>query len=234
MFLSILAAIFALLVLVLLTPVRATVLWQEPDGFRLRLYVAGIRVFRVPAPKKHPKLSNYSKRAMEKRRRKQQKALMRQQKKHPQKTDLRPPKDTAPLTEKLSFLVQVIRTVIERTAHHVRITVDRLMITVGSPDAAQTALLFGAISPAVAFLCETLFQYSNLRIKHMDRFGVSPDFTADRIQADVCIHFHLQVWQMLAVALRAGLCLIGQRLPSGRKCSTRPSKGNAPSTSDTK
>ncbi len=230
MVLYILAGIAALLILILLIPVRATVAWQEPSGFRLRLHVAGIRVLRAPAPEKPPRLSEYSPRAMEKRRRKEERAQARREKRRQQhrgETSPRPPKDDAPLAEKLSFLTELIRTVIERTAHHVHITVDRLMITVGSPDAAQTALLFGAISPAVAFLCETLFQYSNLRIRHMDRFGVAPDFTSDRIRADVCVRFRLQVWQLLAIALRAGLCLLKRkaaRPPKKKKSSESESQ----------
>ena len=46
------------------------------------------------------------------------------------------------------------------------------MLTVASDDAAKTALLYGAASTALAGLAEVLDTYSNLRIRHAERFGV--------------------------------------------------------------
>ena len=107
------------------------------------------------------------------------------------------------LADKISFVTELAKTILSRTLSHARVKVYRLAITVASSDAAKTALLYGAVSPAVAFLLETLEQFSNLKIASDAPIGVQADFTDDHCHADLHVRFRLLVVHLIDVALRS-------------------------------
>ncbi len=107
------------------------------------------------------------------------------------------------LSDKISFVTELAKTILSRTLSHARVKIYRLAITVASSDAAKTALLYGAVSPAVAFLLETLEQFSNLKIASDAPIGVQADFTDDRCHADLHVRFRLLVVHLIDVALRS-------------------------------
>lgn len=106
----------------------------------------------------------------------------------------------------------------------------KLHITVGSEDAAQTALLYGILSQAVAYVLEFLSLRTNLRIKKKNRGNilVDADFTAETITADLHLIFKLRVWHFFAMAFSALGGVIKNRLASQK----RSSQAETPTSSD--
>lgn len=190
------ACIFALMLLFLAAPVTLTVVMNDEHGFRLRGRILGLSFYRHPEKKKRVRLSDYSERAMKKKQEKQNK-------KERSAPSLPPPADDAPLTEKLSFATELASTVLRRSLSLAHVRVRRLTITVGSSDAATTALLYGVVSPALAFLLETLEQFSHLHISRNARVGVAADFTADRTRTDIHLRFRLRVIHLIIIALHS-------------------------------
>ena len=108
-----------------------------------------------------------------------------------------------PLDQTVRMVLALVKIIFARFGHHLRIDVTRLRLTVATGDAAGTAILWGAVCPAVGALLEILDRITNLRtLKHCE-IDVQPDFTAETFSADVCIAFSLCVWQVFDIALRA-------------------------------
>ena len=94
---------------------------------------------------------------------------------------------------------------------HTRVKIIRLAITVASSDAANTALLYGAVSPAVAFLLETLEQFTHLEIASDAPVGVQADFTAQQCRADVHLRFRWRVIHLLDILFRTMFHMISNQ-----------------------
>ena len=204
------ACIFALMLLFLSAPVSLTVMLDEEHRLRLRGRIAGIPFYRYPEKKKRVRLSDYSERAMKKK-------ALKQSKEKPSSTAPSLPGDDAPLSEKLSFATDLASFVLRRTLSLAHVRVSRLAVTVGSGDAATTALLYGAISPALAFLLETLHQFSHLHIARGAPVGVAADFTSDRTRADLHLRFRLRVIHLIIIALHTVIKTASHHSPVSKR-----------------
>lgn len=191
-----------MIVFILILPVTLSLKLDESGQLRLRLHILGIPLYRSPKRQKRVRLSHYSKRAMARRKKKEE----RRQKKKAKRCEESgasptPPPDKAPLIDKISFITDLATALLRRSLSHARVRVDCLTVTVGSSDAAKTAILCGVISPALAFLLETLEQFSHLHISPNTLVGVAPDFTSEHTQADIRLHFRLHVVHLADIAL---------------------------------
>lgn len=209
MFWYILAGIVVFLWLLLIIPLSLTVSLAEDGDLRLCGRVLGFAVYRSPR-KKHPfKISDYTPRAMRKReraqlrkcRRKEQRAL-RKSKKTPS-AGARTSRTDAdmPLTEKISIIRDIASTIFHRSLKHARVDVERLVITVATPDAAQTAILYGGVCAALSALTEVLHTFSHLRIRDASQYGVAVDYTSNQSRADVRLHFRLRLHHVINIAV---------------------------------
>lgn len=177
---------------------------DESGQLRLKLHVLGIPLYRTRKKQSRVRLSRYSKRAMARRKKKQARLHAKQTKRAAEgKASPKPPPDKAPLTDKIAFITDLSSTLLRRSFYHARVRVDSLTVTVGTPDAAKTAILCGVISPALAFLLETLKQFSHVHISPDTPVGVAPDFTSEQVRADIRLHFRLHVVHLVDIALHA-------------------------------
>lgn len=212
MFLYILAGLIALIALVLLIPLSLSVTLDEAGNIRLCGRILGIPVYRSPKGLRPVRLSDYTPRAIQRReraaKRKQQRQMRRAQRNakrkshHPVSGSQRPGNDM-PLIDKISFIKELACVILKRTLGHARVDVERLAITVATPDAAQTAILYGGVCTALAALTEMLDLHSHLRIRDTEQYGVAADFTSDNTRADIRLHFRLRVCHLFDIALHA-------------------------------
>ena len=204
----ILLGIAALLLVILCIPLSLTVVLDESGELRLVGRVLGFAVYRSPERERPVKPSDYTPRAIRRRERREmrrrQRALKRQQRKRAKQERAgkvaSPPNKWASLTDKLSFIKELLGVILRRSLSHARVDVESLAITVATPDAAQTALLYGGVCAALAGVTEALHLFSHLRIRDAARYGVAADFTSERTRADVRIHFRLRVHHVLDIA----------------------------------
>ena len=190
----ILAGLVALIFLFLFAPVSWTLIVNDRHGLLLRGRILGLPFYRYPEKEEPVRLSDYAHRteghpADEKR----------------AKEQVTPPHEDAPLTEKLSFAADLATSVLRRSLSMAHVFVKRLTVSVGSEDAATTAILYGTISPALAFLLEALEQFSHLHISRRAAVGVAADFTSNRIRANLHLRFRLRVFQVICIALHAAI-----------------------------
>lgn len=203
--------------MILILPVTLSIRLDEAGRLRLRLHTLGIALYRSEKKQRRVRLSHYSKRAMARRERveaRRQRKKAKRASEHPTPT---PPPDKAPLTDKISFITDLSTTLLHHTLSRARVRIDRMAITVGSTDAAKTAILCGVLSPALAFLLETLEQFSHLHIAKDAPVGVAPDFTSEHTRADIRLHFRLHVAHLVCIALHTAMHVMSRKAKSKKR-----------------
>ncbi len=212
----------AIILLILFIKLGVTVRSQGETSLTL-----GVGIFKIPIfPKKDKeiKLSDYK---IAKFRKKQAKlAAAEDKKKRKKRSDKKPsakdntaenaedqedqdtekPKrDIMGLVETVTELVKVF---LARFGRHLHIKVRRVVIIVGSEDAATTAVMYGAVCGAVQCLCELLYNCLNTRFTKNAEIRVEPDFCALKPQAEVDITFSVRVWQVFDLLIRTGIAYL--------------------------
>ena len=188
----ILFGVFALLALLLSLKLCFHIEYKEELAVTLR--VLGIPIPLYPRKQKRIDPSDYSLRALRKKRKKAAKKKEKRQKVTQRQTARK--KDP---TSVLSFLRRFLRILLDKTFGYLRIRVKRLKIRVATGDPASTAILFGAVNSAAIYLLELLDRYGNWDGKKNAELSVRPDFIAPKTTVDIHLVLSLRVWHAFAI-----------------------------------
>ena len=114
------------------------------------------------------------------------------------------PKKTLPeILDILSLVRSLVAIIVRKFFKHLRIKVARLKIKVATPDAASTAVAYGAITGAVNLLLPVLEQVKNFKLPDPKDFSIEADFLGDSIELDLSLSFSLRVWHVFDIAFGA-------------------------------
>lgn len=105
----------------------------------------------------------------------------------------------------VSMITDLARVFLTRFGKHLRIKVRRLVVVVGSEDAATTAVTYGAVCGAVQCFMELIDNCLDVRFPKSSEIKVIPDFTADKSSAEIDITFSFRVWQIFDMLIRTGI-----------------------------
>ena len=105
----------------------------------------------------------------------------------------------------LGKITSVINVFLNRFGHHLHIKVKRLVIIIATPDAAKTAVLYGAACGAVQCLMELLNDAVHLRLPNSENLCVVPDFTSEKTTAEADITFSFSVYQIFDILIRSAI-----------------------------
>ena len=191
LFLWILAAIFLILVLLLLLRVRFDI--QCSDETAVNLRILGIKFPLYPQTKKKVRVSRFKKGYPKQ---KEKKPAEKKAEKKPEK-----PADTIPLGEKIETVISLVKLLCAKLFKHLRLDVSQIVITVGGGDAASCAITYGIVSQAVVYLLAFLDDHMKIRKKRGGEIDVRCDFTAETTTCDILISASLTVWQLLDIAI---------------------------------
>ena len=120
----------------------------------------------------------------------------------PQKKEKKSIEDIISLVK---LLIEIAKKVLEKTWRYIRIKIERYDITVGTDDAAKTALIYGGVSQATSYLFTLLDETAHLRVKRKAPVNVGVDFLATETKASVQMDFCLRLWHILSIGLGAGI-----------------------------
>lgn len=187
----------------------------------------GIRVFRVirirlyPTKQKKPSLSRYSAKKIKKREEKlrlkqakkdakaAKKAAEKQQKKEAKKQKEQSGEVVkTPLSEQIHLIVELLKTILPKFGRALRIDLSHIVIRVASPDAAGTAILYGAISQSVSCLLALLDHITNVKANKDTVVDVTADFLSEKMSADVRISVSVSPLSLIGIAFSALFTLI--------------------------
>ena len=106
------------------------------------------------------------------------------------------------LLENLQMIAALIKAVYTETRGKLSLRVYSLRITVGTDDAAKTALLYGAVVQATAYICQLIESH----YQHVERDDgdmiVTPDYVSGTCSAEVDLRFRVTVPDGIRIALR--------------------------------
>lgn len=105
----------------------------------------------------------------------------------------------------VKLLIEIAKKVLEKTWRYIRIKIERYDITVGTDDAAKTALIYGGVSQATSYLFTLLDETAHFRVKRKAPVNVGVDFLAAETRANVQMDFCLRLWHILSIGLGAGI-----------------------------
>ena len=230
----------AILAFILLFKCKITIAYT--DCLTLTVTLLGIPFRILPKKQKKVNVRKYNLRRMRKKAEKRrlarakkaradrEKAALKKRRKAEQK-EAKKGQPKPPLGEIIHMVLELIKVVFARLGRHLRIDVARLRLVVATGDAAKTAVLWGAVCPAVGALLELLNRITNLHTVKDCVIDVVPDFTAETFTADICISFSLRVWHLFDIAFRALVALIKTKprapaapSPAAAKCQPVPNK----------
>ena len=188
--LYIISAILLLLLLCLFARVRIVLVYKEDARAYMRFLF--LRFSLYPQKKKKIRISDFSYKNLKKRKsNKKTTNKSRQSRSNPQKNTQRG----------FSSFYRILKALYPRLLRYFRIDATRIHITVGTGDAAKTAIAYGVVSQSVAYICAILDQHTNFHASHKSSIAVIPDFTAEKFSADCKICASLQAWQVLRLGL---------------------------------
>lgn len=115
----------------------------------------------------------------------------------------KPHTNTKPsLTENINLITDIIFEFLKTFSKHLHIKLAKIHIKVASPDAAQTAILYGAVSGSVAVLVDVLNGITNLDSLRNSSISVEPDFLSEKPEAKINISLSMRVYGALAVLIK--------------------------------
>lgn len=193
---------------------KATLTLEYASSFSVRLRVLCIDLPLFPSKKKKVDPRDFTpkkyRRMLEKKRKKEQKkrerAQLKKQKKEQKKKNESVAGSAKPKRSILG-IVSIVKALVEelppRLLRRLKIKLHRAVVTVASPDAAKTAVLYGAVSQALAYIVAFIDHKSRLVYADDAEVTVNVDFLAEKPSADVKISISLRVWHVFDLALTA-------------------------------
>lgn len=116
----------------------------------------------------------------------------------------------------VKLLIEIAKKVLEKTWRYIRIKIERYDITVGTDDAAKTALIYGGVSQATSYLFTLLDETAHFRVKRKAPVNVGVDFLSAETKASVQMDFCLRLWHILSIGLGAGIIYLRGMKKSGK------------------
>ncbi len=102
----------------------------------------------------------------------------------------------------LKLISSFISFLVKEFAPRLHVKLAKLHISVGSPDAAETAILYGAISGAVACIVDLIDEMTNLHPLKSKSIIVEPNFLSERCEAKINITLGLSVFSALKILFK--------------------------------
>ncbi len=96
-------------------------------------------------------------------------------------------KPPATITDNIKLVTEILSVFFKALPRHLHVKLAKLHIKVATGDAAQTAILFGAVSGAVACLVELLDSITNLGHLKTKSISIVPDYLSDKSDVDINI-----------------------------------------------
>lgn len=189
-FLIILGVILLLLAAILFLPVGVLVKFR--DDFRVKIKFAGITVYKIntdETEQPEKKDTEKDKKTEEKDENQAKKLFTRLKDKHG---------FSGAVKSVMSFLLTCL-THIKKLLRHIKVKDIRLNITVGTEDAAKTAVEYGAVCTAVYPVLSLLDTCRNINFK---KIAVKSDFTHESADFDFSLTVTMQIFFVLIAAFK--------------------------------
>lgn len=180
--LYIILAIVALVCVVLGMRVSLNIIYEEELIVFLRIFFIKIQLM----PEKSKKLKK------------------KKQKKKKEAVAIRNSSEPKPrgLVDNIKLIREIISLLFKDFSHHLHVKLAKIHIRVATPDAAQTALLYGLVGTAVEGLIAVIDKITNLDKIKEHAIYVEPDFLSDKSKVAINIRLSISGLGAIIVLLK--------------------------------
>ena len=105
------------------------------------------------------------------------------------------------LRENLGMIRSLIEQLYHYTHGNVKIKVNRMYVTVGSKDAAQTAIRYGIIVQLATYILDFIETRFNRVERKAGAMQIAPDYLSEKTHADIDIVFGVRIRTLLKIAV---------------------------------
>ena len=140
----------------------------------------------------------------------------------------KPKKSMRDIVGLVKLILKLVAAVLRKFPKHFRARILRYEITVGTKDAAKTAILYGSVTGLSSTLFERLGRVTKFSIKRNAPVNVYADFLGEKTKADIAIDFSITIWGVLHMVMAAGLAFVKAKMTAKPKV---PAKAEKPSQS---
>lgn len=196
--LTVIASLLILLLLLLFLG-SANVRISFCGELKVVLSVLGIHFRLVPSRKKNKPKSKAerekdAKRAKEKR---EKKKLKKQEK----KAKIAAGEPVPNLLENMAMIFSLLKTAYRKVRGKLYLRAYRFHIRVATPDAAQTALLYGAVTGSAALILQWMDEHFIPVSRGNGDMTIVPDYLSEKTQADIDILLGIRLYRALGIAI---------------------------------
>lgn len=172
---NILVAISVFLALLLSVRITLNIVYRDKLSVYLRFLFIKVRIYPQKEKKFNPK--------------KQEKKLKKKESKSKPvlKDNSKDQNSELSLTDNIKLITEILSVFFKALPRHLHVKLAKLHIKVATGDAAQTAILYGAVSGAVACLVELLDSITNLNRLKRSSISIIPDYLSEKSDVDVNI-----------------------------------------------
>ena len=125
------------------------------------------------------------------------------------------------LTENLQMILALLKQLYTVTKGKFHVRVHRMHISVGSDDAAKTAVLYGAIVQSASLILQWLQTYFIPIARKEGSMRIEPDFLSDKIRADIDLTCSLKLRRAIAIGVRMLIKFLSEKKKAEEKAKAR-------------
>lgn len=107
------------------------------------------------------------------------------------------------IIDKLNSVRKVLSIFSDAFHKHLHVKLTKIHIRVATPDAAQTAILYGAISTAIVCIIEVIESITNLDRIKKSSISVEPDFLSEKTDIKLRISLYVSVLGAIKVLMKS-------------------------------
>ena len=141
------------------------------------------------------------------------KKILERKKEHQTDTTVNPSEKT----NNVRTIFRSVKKAVGVFGKHLLISIRDFYISVGSDDAAQTAVMYGLVYQFYYYLFEFLSIKTNVDTRKCKRSIVTSDFLSEKYDISLDIILSIRIWQVLHVAFSAGFIFLNNYLKDKRK-----------------
>ncbi|MBE6565049.1 MAG: DUF2953 domain-containing protein [Ruminococcaceae bacterium] len=105
-------------------------------------------------------------------------------------------------------VIAVLRVFFAKFPQHLHVDLRHLTVAVASPDAAKTAIEYGLVSQALAYLAELIDRHSHLHIGKKSEVSVYADFLSQKSTVHIDITLRIRLLHILTLAIHSALAFL--------------------------
>ncbi len=155
-----------------------------------------------------------------------EKKVKKQQKKEQKAAAPKEKKSMGEILDLLRLLTSLLGMAVKKFGKHLRVDLARLKLVVATPDAATTAIAYGAATQSLSILLPLLESVKGVKLPKEGELDVGLDFTADAPKFDLKLSVSLSLWLIPGLIGGAIATFVKHKIkhPSRKKPSPAPAQ----------